>query len=131
MTAALLPNPLTPSAYDSGSNDGPRVMLGFTCRRLGCEGAQIGYENSSGGATKAVLALAHEITYATAAFGAAVNPVVELTSRSYENSGGKRVFEPIFNVVGFVGDSSLDAVETLSDADIMTSPPLGSRPNGA
>ena len=71
--------------------------------------------------SKAVLALANEITYATAAFGEAVNPVVELMSRSYENSGGQRVFEPIFNVVGFVGDSSLDAVETLSDADIMTS----------
>ena len=63
-----------------------------------------------------------------AAFGEIVHPVVELGVSSYVNSLGKTVFDPQFNVVGYITDKRAKEVEMLSDEDIVTQPSTVSRP---
>src|SRR5262249_59891355 len=84
MSELLLKKPLSPGAYKK-ENDGPKITLGFLGIMLD-DGANVMFEHSSMGATKAVNALATTATQALVAFGELVHPVIELSSGSYENN---------------------------------------------
>src|SRR4051812_30940665 len=125
MSEHLLPRPLSPTAYRQHS-DGPRYVLGFTGRMMD-DGTKLQFEHSSMGATQAINTLATLVTQAMAAFGEIVNPVIELGVSSYVNYLGKTVFDPQFNVVGYIADRRLKEVEMPSDEDIVTQPSTVSR----
>ena len=125
MSEHLLPRPLSPAAYRQQS-DGPRYVLGFTGKMMD-DGTKLQFEHSSRGATQAVNTLARLVTQAMAAFGEIVHPVIELGVSSYVNYLGKTVFDPQFNVVGYITDKRAKEVEMLSDEDIVTQPSTVSR----
>jgi hypothetical protein len=115
MSERLLPKPLSPNAYKKDT-DGPTYMLGFVGYLL-----DVVFEHSSGGAKKGVNALATTATQAIVAFGEIVHPVIELDSSSYENSY-RTIYDPKFNVIGYVTDKRAREVNVISDEDIITRP---------
>jgi hypothetical protein len=119
MSEHLLPKPLSPNAYRKGS-DGPTLTFGFVGFMLD-DGANVMFEHSSGGAKKAVNALATTATQALVAFGELVHPVIELGSSSYANSY-RTIFDPKLNVIGYVTDKRVLEVNVISDDDIITRP---------
>jgi hypothetical protein len=119
MTEHLLPKPLSPNAYKK-ETDGPSYMLGFVGYMLD-DGSNVVFEHSSMGAKKAINALATAATQAIVAFGEIVHPVIELSSGSYENSY-RTIYDPKFNVIGYVTDTRAREVNVLSDEDIITRP---------
>ena len=125
MSEHLLPRPLSPAAYRHQS-DGPRYVLGFTGKMMD-DGTKLKFEHSSKGATRAVNSLATLVTQAIVAFAEIVHPVIELGVSSYVNHLGKTVFDPQFNVVGYITDKRVKEVEMLSDEDIVTQPATDSR----
>lgn len=120
MSEKLLPKPLSPNAYRKDT-DGPVLTLGFVGFMLD-DGSNVMFEHSSGGAKKAVSALATTATQALAAFGEIVHPVIELGSESYENSHGRTIHNPKLVVVGYVTDIRAREVNVISDEDIITRP---------
>jgi hypothetical protein len=125
MSEHLLPRPLSPTAYRQQS-DGPRYVLGFAGKMMD-DGTKLTFAHSSQGVTRAVNTLAMLVTQASAAFGEIVHPVVELGVSSYLTSLGKTVFDPQFNVIGYITDKRAKEVEALSDEDILTQPSTASR----
>ena len=119
MTERLLKKPLSPNAYKK-ENDGPTYMMGFAGLFFD-DGATVVFEHSSRGATKAINALSTAALQAVVAFGELVHPIIELSSRSYENSG-HLTFDPLLNVIGYVADTRAREVDVLSDKDIITRP---------
>jgi hypothetical protein len=119
MSEQLLPKPLSPNAYKK-ENDGPKATLGFVGFMLD-DAANVVFEHSSMGATKAVNALATAATQAVVAFGEIVHPVIELNSNSYENSY-RTIYDPKFIVTGYVTDKRVREVNVISDDDIITRP---------
>jgi len=119
MTERLLPKPLSPGAYRK-ENDGLKATLGFIGFMLD-DGANVVFEHSSMGATKAVNALATAATQALVAFGELVHPVIEPSSCSYENSY-RTIYDPLFNVIGYVTDQRVREVNVIADNDIITRP---------
>ena len=119
MTEHLLPKPLSPGAYRK-ENDGPKATLGFVGFILD-DSANVIFEHSSMGATKAVSALATAATQALVAFGEIVHPIIELGSSSYENSY-RTTFNPKLSVIGYVTDKRVREVNVISDDDIITRP---------
>ena len=119
MTERLLPKPLSPNAYRK-ETDGPTLTLGFVGFMLD-DGANVIFEHNSGGAKKAVTALATAATQALAAFGEIVHPVIELGSGSYENNY-RTIYDPKLTVVGYVTDARAREVNVISDDDIITRP---------
>ena len=119
MTEHLLPKPLSPSAYRK-ENDGPKATLGFVGFMLD-DGANVVFEHSSMGATKAINALATAATQALVAFGELVHPVIELGSSSYENSY-RKIYDPKLTVIGYVTDKRVREVNVIADNDIITRP---------
>ena len=119
MSERLLPKPLSPHAYRKDT-DGPSYALGFAGFMLD-EGGNVVFEHSSGGAKKGVNALATTATQAIVAFGEIVHPVVELDSSSHEIDR-RTVFEPKFNVIGYVTARRAREVDVISDDDIITRP---------
>src|SRR5262245_66228510 len=85
------------------------------------DGANVVFEHSSMGATKAVNALATAATQALVAFGELVHPVIELGSSSYENSY-RTIYDPKLNVIGYVTDTRAREVNVIADDDIITRP---------
>jgi hypothetical protein len=120
MSEQLLPKPLSPNAYKK-ETDGPSYMFGFVGFMLD-DGANVVYEHSSQGAKKAVNALATAATQALVAFGEMVHPVIELDSRSYVNNHRKTIYDPKFDVIGYVTDTRAREVNVLSNDDILTRP---------
>jgi hypothetical protein len=120
MSERLLPKPLSPNAYKK-ETDGPAYTLGFVGFMLD-DGANVMFEHSSGGAKKAVNALATAATQALAAFGEIVHPVIELGSSSYENSSRRTIYDPKLNVIGYVTDKRAREVNVIADDDIITRP---------
>ena len=121
MTEKLLKKPLSPNAYRK-ENDGPTYMLGFVGLFFD-DGATVVFEHSSGGAKKAVNALATAATQALAAFGEMVHPVIELGSGSYElTAHRKTIYDPKFTVIGYVTDKRARETDVLADSDIITRP---------
>ena len=116
----MLPNPLSRHAYKR-PKDGPSLCLGFM-GVLFDDGTQYVFEHSSGGATKAVSALATATNHAIVAFNELVHPVIALDSYSYENSSSKKIYNPRFNIVGFVTDKRVKEVDSLSEEDILAKP---------
>jgi hypothetical protein len=119
MSERLLPKPLSPNAYKKDT-DGPTYMLGFV-GYLHDDGGNVVFEHSSGGAKKGINALATTATQAIVAFGEIVHPVIELGSSSYENSY-RTIYDPKFNVVGYVTDTRAREVDVIADEDIITKP---------
>jgi len=119
MSEQLLPKPLSPGAYRKDT-DGPTYMLGFVGYIVD-DGTNMVFEHSSMGAKKGINALATTATQALVAFGELVHLVVELGSSSYENSY-RTIYDPKFNVIGYVTDKRVREVEVLSDSDIITRP---------
>jgi hypothetical protein len=119
MTERLLKKPLSPNAYKK-ENDGPQYMMGFAGLFLD-DGATVVFEHSSGGGTKAVQALNTTAIQALVAFGEVVHPVIELGFDSY-SSGGRTIYNPKLNVVGYVTDKRAREADALSDGDIITRP---------
>jgi hypothetical protein len=119
MSERLLPKPLSPNAYKKDT-DGPTLTLGFIGYLLD-DGGNVMFEHSSGGAKKGVTALATTAIQALVAFGEIVHPVIELESNSYENSY-RTIYDPKFNVVGYVTDKRAQEVNVISDEDIITRP---------
>ena len=119
MTEHLLSKPLSPGAYKK-ENDGPKATLGFVGFMLD-DGANVVFEHSSMGATKAVNALATAATQALVAFGELVHPVIELGSSSYENSY-RKIHDPKLTVIGYVTDKRVREVNVIADNDIITRP---------
>ena len=120
MSERLLPKPLSPNAYRK-EGDGPKLMLGFAGLLLD-DGANVIFEHTSGGAKKAVNALATTATQALVAFGEMVHPVIELGSDSYENSHGKTIYNPKLNVIGYITDKRALEADVLCNEDIITRP---------
>jgi hypothetical protein len=121
MSERLLEKPLSPHAYRR-ETDGPTLTLGFVGYMLD-DGANIVFEHSSGGAKKAVNALATAATQALTAFGELVHPVIELGSSSYENNNHRKtIFDPKLNVIGYVTDTRAREVNVITDDDIITRP---------
>jgi hypothetical protein len=119
MSELLLPKPLSPNAYKKDT-DGPTLVLGFAGIMLD-DGATVVFEHSSMGAKKGINALATTATQAIVAFGEIVHPVIELGSSSYENSY-RTIYDPKFNVIGYVTDTRAREVNVISDEDIITRP---------
>jgi hypothetical protein len=119
MSERLLPKPLSPNAYKKDT-DGPTYMLGFVGYLLD-DGGNVVFEHSSGGAKKGINALATTATQAIVAFGEIVHPVIELDSGSYENSY-RTIYDPKFNVIGYVTNKRAREADVLSDEDIITRP---------
>jgi hypothetical protein len=119
MSEQLLPKPLSPNAYKK-ETDGPTYTVGFVGFLLD-DATNVVFEHNSGGAKKAINALATTATQALAAFGEIVHPVIELGSSSYENAG-HTTYEPKLNVIGYVTDKRAQEADTLSDGDIITRP---------
>jgi hypothetical protein len=119
MSELLLKKPLSPGAYKK-ENDGPKITLGFLGIMLD-DGANVMFEHSSMGATKAVNALATTATQALVAFGELVHPVIELSSSSYENNY-RKIYDPKLTVIGYVTDKRVHEVNTIADNDIITRP---------
>jgi hypothetical protein len=119
MSERLLPKPLSPNAYKKDT-DGPTFMLGFVGYLLD-DGGNVVFEHSSGGAKKGIQALATTATQAIVAFGEIVHPVIELDSGSYENSY-RTIYDPKFNVIGYVTNKRAREADVLSDEDIITRP---------
>jgi len=115
MSERLLPKPLSPNAYKK-ETDGPSLTLGFVGFMLD-DGANVVFEHSSMGAKKAVSALATTATQALVAFGE-----IELGSGSYENSARRTIYDPKFNVIGYVTDKRAREVNVLAEDDIITRP---------
>jgi len=120
MSERLLPKPLSPNAYRK-ETDGPTLILGFVGLLLD-DGANVVFEHSSGGAKKAVDALATTATQALVAFGEMVHPVIELGSGSYVNSHGRTIYNPKLNVIGYVTDKRAREADVLSEEDIINRP---------
>jgi hypothetical protein len=119
MSERLLPKPLSPNAYKK-ETDGPALTLGFVGFMLD-DGGNLVFEHSSMGAKKGINALATTATQAIAAFGEMVHPVIELDSRSYKNSH-RMIYDPVFNVIGYVTDKRALEANVISDDDIITRP---------
>jgi hypothetical protein len=119
MSEALLKKPLSPGAYKKDT-DGPTYTLGFIGFMLD-DGSSIVFEHSSGGAKKAINALATTATQALAAFGEIVHPVIELGSSSYEGAY-RTIYDPKLSVIGYVTDKRAKEADVLSDGDIITRP---------
>jgi hypothetical protein len=119
MSEKLLQKPLSPGAYKKDT-DGPTLTVGFIGFMLD-DGANAMFEHSSGGAKKAVNALATAATQALVAFGELVHPVIELGSKPYENDY-RTIYDPKLNVIGYVTDKRAREVNVLSDDDIITRP---------
>jgi len=119
MSERLLLKPLSPNAYKK-ETDGPSYTLGFVGFMLD-DGANVVFEHSSMGATKAVSALATAATQALVAFGELVHPVIELGSSSYENNY-RKIYDPKLTVVGYVTDKRVREVNVIADNDIITRP---------
>jgi hypothetical protein len=119
MSERMFKKPLSPNAYKK-ENDGPKATLGFVGYLLD-DAANVVFEHSSLGATKAVSALATAATQALVAFGELVHPVIELGSSSYENSY-RTIYDPKLTVIGYVTDQRVREVNVISDADIITRP---------
>src|SRR5215813_2472190 len=116
MSERLLEKPLSPNAYKK-ETDGPAYMLGFVGFMLD-DGANVVFEHCSMGAKKAVNALAKAATQALAAFGEIVHPVIELGSSSYENSVHRTtIYDPKFNVIGYVTDKRVLEASVVGDDD--------------
>jgi hypothetical protein len=119
MSERLLPKPLSPNAYKKDT-DGPTYMLGFVGFMLD-DGGNVVFEHSSSGAKKGVNALATTATQAIVAFGEIVHPVIELDFTSYD-SDYRTIFDPKFNVIGYVTDKRAQEVDVIADGDIITRP---------
>jgi hypothetical protein len=117
----MLPKPLSPHAYRK-ENDGPTHTYGLIGLMLD-DGASVVYEGNSNGAKKAFNALAATATQAMTAFGEFVHPVVKLGTGFWDGVNG-RIFEPKFNVIGYVTDKRAQEPAALSDKDIITRPTL-------
>jgi hypothetical protein len=124
MSEKLLGKPLSPNAYKK-ETDGPTLTFGFVGYMLD-DGANVMFEHSSMGATKAVNALATNATQAIVAFDELVHPVIELDLGSYENSY-RTIYDPKFIVVGYVTDKRAREADVVSDGDIITRPPAASK----
>jgi hypothetical protein len=119
MSERLLQKPLSPNAYKK-DNDGPTLVLGF----VGClldDGGNVVFEHSSGGAKKGINALATTAIQAIVAFGEIVHPIIELGTSSYTNTY-RTIYDPKFNVIGYVTDTRAQEVAVISDEDIITRP---------
>jgi hypothetical protein len=119
MSEHLLLKPLSPSAYKK-DNDGPKAMFGFVGFLLD-DGANVIFEHTSMGATKALSALATAATQALVAFGELVHPVIELGSSSHD-TGYRTVYDPKLTVIGYVTDKRVREVNVIADDDIITRP---------
>jgi hypothetical protein len=119
MSEKLLPKPLSPNAYRKDT-DGPTLVLGFVGAMLD-DGTVVMFEHNSGGAKKAVNALATLATQALVAFGEMVHPVIELSVSSYDNDG-HTTYEPKLSVVGYATDQRAKENNAISDEDIITRP---------
>jgi hypothetical protein len=119
MSERLLLKPLSPNAYKR-ETDGPTLTLGFVGYLLD-DGGNVVFEHNSMGGKKGVNALATTATQAIVAFGEIVHPVVELDSSSYDNSY-RTIYDPKFNVIGYVTDTRAREVDVISDDDIITRP---------
>jgi hypothetical protein len=120
MTERMLSEPLSPKAYKK-DNDGPSYTLGFVGFLID-DGVNVIFEHSSGGAKKAFKLLATNITQALAAFKEIVHPVFELGVSSYENRH-RTIFEPLFNISGYVTDRRVSEASAIEEDDIMPKPP--------
>jgi hypothetical protein len=120
MSERLLPKPLSPNAYKKDT-DGPTLTLGFVGYLLD-DGGNVMFEHSSGGARKGINTLATTATQAVVAFGEIVHPVIELGSSTWENSHGRTIYDPKFNVIGYVTDKRAREADVLVDEDIITRP---------
>jgi hypothetical protein len=119
MSEHLLKKPLSPHAYRKDT-DGPTYMIGFVGFMLD-DGANVMFEHHSGGAKKAVNALATAATQAVAAFGEIIHLVIELGSSSYEIER-RTIYEPKLNVIGYVTDARAREAKVITDSDIITRP---------
>jgi hypothetical protein len=119
MSERLFTKPLSPAAYKK-DRDGPTLVYGFIGILLD-DGSKVVFEKNSMGASKAVNNLATTATQAVVAFGEFVHPVIELGSRSYENSY-RTIYDPLLNVVGYVTDTRVNEVDVISADDIITRP---------
>jgi hypothetical protein len=119
MSEHLLREPLSPHAYRKDT-DGPTYMIGFIGFMLD-DGANVMFEHRSGGAKKAVNALATAATQAVAAFGEIIHPVIDLGSGFYEIDR-RKIYEPKLNVVGYVTDARAREAKVITDSDIITRP---------
>ena len=70
---------------------------------------------------RAVNALATTATQAIVAFGEIVHPVIELESSSWDNDY-RTIYDPKFNVIGYVTDKRAREADVISDEDIITRP---------
>jgi hypothetical protein len=61
-------------------------------------------------------------TQALAAFGELVHPVIEYGDTSSYETGGRTVYEPKLNVIGYVTDKRVREVNVIADEDIITRP---------
>jgi hypothetical protein len=120
MSEQLLKKPLSPGAYRKDT-DGPTYVMGFVGFFLD-DGCNVVFEHSSGGAKKAINALATEATQAVAAFGEIIHPVIELGSSSYTHNHGRTIYDPKLTVVGYVTDTRAREANVLTDEDIITRP---------
>ena len=119
MSERLLPKPLSPNAYKKDT-DGPTLVLGFvgfcsTTAPTWCS------STPRGAPRRRVNALATTATQAVVAFGEMVHPVIELGSSSYENAY-RTIYDPKFNVIGYVTDKRAREADVISDDDIITRP---------
>jgi hypothetical protein len=115
----MFKKPLSPNAYRK-ENDGPTYTVGFVGFMLD-DGSNVMFEHSSGGAKKAISALATTATQAIVAFGEIVHPVIELDSGSYEGKY-RVIYDPKLNVVGYVTDKRVQETDAIADGDIITRP---------
>jgi hypothetical protein len=121
MSEQLLKKPLSPNAYKKDT-DGPTHTVGFVGFMLD-DGANVVFEHNSGGAKKAINALATDATQALVAFGEIVHPVVELGSSFYEMTNPRRtVYDPKLNVIGYVTDKRAQEANVIGDDDIINRP---------
>ena len=119
MSERLLLKPLSPNAYKKDT-DGPTLVLGFVGIFLD-DGASTMFEKNSKGGKKAVNALATASIQAVVAFGEIVHPVIELGSSSWDNDY-RTIYDPKFNVIGYVTDTRAREADVLRDDDIITRP---------
>ena len=119
MSEQLLLKPLSPGAYKK-DNDGPKLVLGFVGVLLD-DGSNVMFEKDSNGGKKGVSALATTATQAIVAFGEIVHPVITLETTSWDN-GYRSIFDPKFNVVGYVTDTRAREADVIKDEDIITRP---------
>jgi hypothetical protein len=119
ISEAMFKKPLSPHLYRKDT-DGPTHMFGFVGFMLD-DGANVMFEHGSGGAKKALNALATTAVQAVVTFGEAVHPVIECSVSSYP-SGGRTIYNPVFTTIGFVTDKRALEADAITDSDIITRP---------